>query len=410
MNKPNAEEFFSKMEEIISLKSEKKEYDINIIDELHADENAHTRILMKLLQFSRRGKYFILDKFIELLNEKLDESFKIKAFSEPNFKNQWAQIDGYIYSVQDNTAIIIENKIQWAIDQNKQIERYIKSSNEYGKISKERIYVIYLTDNGVKKASDISLTSKAKEMLCISENSSGRYIELNYQEHLLPLFKEILSYLDFTKEIYLKSAIIQYVDYLDGRFGLRKREKKFFESINQDLLNMFKINPANLVSLKDKADRYFEIINYENALKEQYPKEYLKYSCFFSNLKEYIFPDQLHPGKVKNDFFHFFARSEEHKKELLPFTVIDIKWNSYPNIIILYMNSGKWLKIDFPNDDLERSQNINLYIPEDMVICDDWIKKDMKTYVKTISYENSYESIKNSPVEFIKSIYSQIRL
>ena len=35
--------------------SEKSPYHINIIDELHANENAHTRILIKLLQFSKSG-------------------------------------------------------------------------------------------------------------------------------------------------------------------------------------------------------------------------------------------------------------------------------------------------------------------------------------------------------------------
>jgi hypothetical protein len=39
-------------------------YSINVISELHAGENANSRILRGLLQYSRNGKYTILQSFI----------------------------------------------------------------------------------------------------------------------------------------------------------------------------------------------------------------------------------------------------------------------------------------------------------------------------------------------------------
>ena len=60
--------------EIAKLES-KLPYNVNVIDELHANENAHSRILIKLLQYPRDGKLPILESFkshlrnIGLLNE-----------------------------------------------------------------------------------------------------------------------------------------------------------------------------------------------------------------------------------------------------------------------------------------------------------------------------------------------------
>ena len=111
MIKPVKEDFYNKLDELIKLNLQKKAYDINLIDELHANENAHTRILMKLLEFTRDNNYYILQKFLELLNERLEDTYKIENFVSPKFKYQWADIDGYIYQDKKN-AIIIENKIQ----------------------------------------------------------------------------------------------------------------------------------------------------------------------------------------------------------------------------------------------------------------------------------------------------------
>ena len=51
-------------------------YNINIIDELHADENAHSRILMKLLQFNEDKSFPILDSFLKELEIIRDRSLR----------------------------------------------------------------------------------------------------------------------------------------------------------------------------------------------------------------------------------------------------------------------------------------------------------------------------------------------
>ncbi|NHB69604.1 hypothetical protein [Perlabentimonas gracilis] len=53
--------------------SEQLPYHINIIDELRANENAHSRILIKLLKFNKNKiDYPILKSFLEFLSSQSD--------------------------------------------------------------------------------------------------------------------------------------------------------------------------------------------------------------------------------------------------------------------------------------------------------------------------------------------------
>ncbi|MBR0100987.1 MAG: PD-(D/E)XK nuclease family protein [Treponema sp.] len=127
-------------------------YNLNLIEECHANENAHTRILLKLLNFedSNGDKIFLKD-FILLLNEQLEkysiaENSKSQSYS---IAGQFAYIDGYICS--EEYAIILENKINGAVDQFEQIQSYIqKIENQTYNVDK--IFVVYLTNDGSKKS------------------------------------------------------------------------------------------------------------------------------------------------------------------------------------------------------------------------------------------------------------------
>lgn len=407
---PDENNFFTEFEKILEKNKQKKAYDINLIDELHANENAHTRILMKLLEFSREGNYFILSKVIDLLNTKLEDNYQIKSFSNPEFWQQWEQIDGYICSRTDNKAIIIENKIQWAEDQEQQIEKYVKSANnpKFGNIERKGIYVIYLTDNGLKKVTNTSLTTVAKEALDMNGESSGRFVEINYQDDLLPLFKEVLSYMDFSKEIFLKSALIQYIDYLDGRYGLREREKKFCCSVIQEMLQLFEIDLGKITNIKEKAELFFELRTYGNNLRIKNPVEFNRYSSFYYSFLEQIYPKQEQPGTVKNNFYHYFARNKENPLDLKPYDNLYINWNSYPNVIKFSKDEepDNWFQLVFPKDDFSDSSDIKILVPENKFLptADGWEKYRPNQYIKSIPYEHVYEKAME-PKEFLDYIF-----
>lgn len=191
-------------------------YHINIVDLLHADENAHTKMLLKLLQYPDNDKYPILSSFLNIIREKCS----IPEVGSPKFQCNKESIDGVISEV-GKYAIIIENKIHGAVDQNTQIERYIETVKAKG-FNNDQIYVIYLTRDGYKEIQDYSLTDKAKETLGMHDDETGRFLTFNYRSHILPwLEQKVLPEIKL-KEEHLVTTVKQYIDHLEGMFNIRK--------------------------------------------------------------------------------------------------------------------------------------------------------------------------------------------
>ncbi|MCQ2379075.1 MAG: PD-(D/E)XK nuclease family protein [Victivallaceae bacterium] len=217
---------------------QRQPYHINLIDELHANENAHTRILVKLLQYQKLGGSFILDSFLGLIKQMMNSEKEKNKLSflvcrnDPAVPPQIISGENYIDAliIYSDFAIIIENKIHWAVDQYKQIQRYVENVKQ--KIDAENIFVIYLTANENKKASERSFTIEAQEALEYkNEEDSGRFIQLTYMSHILPwLENEVLPSCTI-KEEWLISALRQYIDHLKGMFGLRDYDKIIWDKI-----------------------------------------------------------------------------------------------------------------------------------------------------------------------------------
>ena len=135
--------FVNEFKVIYDKEIQKLPYHINLIDELHANENAHSRILEKLLkQKTHDGKFEILESFISYLKEKGGRHFSKIQIKNPEITQEKERIDLWI---RDNKsyAIIIENKVNHAPDKGKQIERYINKTISYGFVEKN-IFVLYL--------------------------------------------------------------------------------------------------------------------------------------------------------------------------------------------------------------------------------------------------------------------------
>lgn len=319
-------EFIKKFTELKKKNASLLQYNLNLIDELHANENAHTRILLKLLDYESNQKKVILEEFLNLLNEKLVNQ-KIPILDDYRTTGQFEFIDGYIWSDSKKVAIIIENKINWACDQDEQIQRYIETAKQYG-IDEKNIFVVYLTDTGIKKAADYSFTDYAKKMLDWKDpENQGRYIESNYLNDILPFLYEIFDKLSFSKENVLKSAIFQYIDYLEGRFGMRKNEKEYNMAMNSDILKI--LNLGENLSKKEKFDKIGEL-QWElwNTL---------------DNVKNEVYPDR--PDVRLHDYLNFF----KDKKD--PFENISI-WSQR----LIFRNCRKFtdyeLKFEiYPKDD-----------------------------------------------------------
>ena len=257
----NDDDWIKLAEELQKLKSQLP-YHINIIDELHADENAHTRILIKLLKYKEEDKYPILNSFLAMLSNHCPEiPVFIKA---PEIKFGREYIDGTIKGFDlygKKFGIIIENKIHWAKDQNRQIERYIESFKE--NIPVNNIYAVYLTLNGYKIVDSSSLTEKAKSDLGVTNDENGRFIPINYRDDILPYLKETILPNCKIKEEYLLSAIQQYIDHLEGLLGLRKIDKETNSIMETSLIEKLGLKESDSV-----AHKYSELSKAEASLEK----------------------------------------------------------------------------------------------------------------------------------------------
>ena len=222
------------LNELYRLKKAALPYSINVIKELHANENANSRILRGLLQYSRKGHYPILQSFIKLIGTLADCDIDISIHTPELTNEQDCRID-LLIKEKKTYAIIIENKICDACDQETQIERYIEYIDGLG-IPKRKIFVIYLTRDGNKEISDISLTDKAKKYLGYTNRSNGRFICMNFKDDIMPWLDTIMRMKEIQNETMMSSSIILYVDYLKEMLDARKEDIEIENELKKYLM------------------------------------------------------------------------------------------------------------------------------------------------------------------------------
>ncbi|TXJ36251.1 PD-(D/E)XK nuclease family protein [Brachyspira aalborgi] len=119
-------ENIKRYEEILEKQGDRLNFNIfDIITDKWKKENFHSEILKFLLE--NYEDFF--NNFSELINIK-DK----KEYSNAEITNEEARIDILIKS--ENKAIIVENKINWAPDQNEQLAKYYKKVKEKKEVEK----------------------------------------------------------------------------------------------------------------------------------------------------------------------------------------------------------------------------------------------------------------------------------
>lgn len=213
-----SKEFRKKKEE----EEKKLPYHVNVIDELHINENGHSRVLTKLLQYkNEKNEYEILQSLLDYIKQK-NKNFEIKI-TNPKITQEKERID--LWVLDENYAIIFENKVYNAKDQEAQISRYIERTIEK-KYKEDQIFVIYLSKEG--KEPDQQSWGGYKEKF------KSRYVNLSFRYDILPWLKELQKKLgEKSKEKYLQSAILQYIDYLEGNKMFRTGS--IYKNMNMEL-------------------------------------------------------------------------------------------------------------------------------------------------------------------------------
>lgn len=265
-------------------------YNMNLLDEIRVIENAHSRILMKLLKYSDNNRYPCLELFLKSLGNPFD----CLKFENPSFTAEKDRIDLRIRDKINKKTIIIENKIHYAEEQPEQIDRYIKNEEEYG-YEIDNIYVLYLTrEGGTPSQNSLSLENKSK--------LGERFKAISFSDEILNWLGEIKKSTDSINngEIF-RSAVIQYVNHLEGLFCKREGE----ENMKNAMLNLVK-EKIKLESIEKPIENYKIISDYKSYLKE--------ISGYLDELKKEVVYAVL--GEFRDDLIHHLTEEDNKESEL----------------------------------------------------------------------------------------------
>ena len=255
-------------------------YHINVIDELHINENAHSRILTRLLQYrDQQGKYEFLDSLMKYIKDTaLSDEFNEISFKDPHITQEESRIDIWIRDRESGYSVIFENKINNAKDQKAQIERYINTTKDE-KFDENKIFVIYLSRTGEEPESQSWGEYK--------ESFKNRYLNLSFKSDILTWLKDKILPNVSDKDLYLRSSVMQYIDYLEGQYFLRSIDKQ----MNTNMEDLIK-KEFGLESLED-SEAYKTI---ESRLKEVYD------ICDKMDRLKQSYRSLFFKKKIENDF------------------------------------------------------------------------------------------------------------
>lgn len=236
MNEQQLSDLLNFASEFSSIKEEEQKklpFHLNLVDQLHINENAHSRILMHLLSYKNdNGKYVFLTSLIDLIKEMQSGDFGKITIESPQITQEKERID---LLVRDNDyAIIFENKIYNAADQDAQISRYINKTKEgLRNYREEDIYVVYLSQ--YPKEPELQSWGEYKDSF------RSRYVNLSFCYDILPWLKDKILPNINDKELFLQTAIIQYIDYLEGLFKIRNIDKPMNKELNRIIEEHFEL-------------------------------------------------------------------------------------------------------------------------------------------------------------------------
>ena len=250
--------FFQQYDKLLKKAEAKLPYHINVIDELRANENAHSRILAKLLQQeASHNRFEILESFIEYLTEKKMGSFNNIKIETPTITQETERIDLWVRE-KNKYAIIIENKIYYATDQDRQLERYIDKTKEQG-FSDEQIYVVYLSPRSEEPNEQSWGDYKNK--------FQERYLNLSFDNDILAWLKEKILPNVKLKDVFLRSAIEQYIDHLEGIFSLRTINNKMNMELQEFLKQELELNGTPVENITKLLAKQEEINNVSGQIR-----------------------------------------------------------------------------------------------------------------------------------------------
>ena len=218
----------------------KQKHPFLLADLIGTNENAHTKILQRLLVVNEH-KFF--QSFLEMAGLPVGKE-RLIVKEEPI--TQKASIgesgNGYmdLYFRYNGHYVIVENKINDAPDVKWQLARYVATVlgiNDFEKwldspfYGYNYIHVIYLTLDGSREVN--SNLKKKNHSLPDKLRNAIDYITLNYQEDILPwLIKSVLPNCTYDDDGIMIAGIRQYVAFLEQLFNRPATSSAITEYVN----------------------------------------------------------------------------------------------------------------------------------------------------------------------------------
>ena len=265
------DEFSQKHNEL----EKKLPYHINVIKELHVNENANSRILSALLQYNESGDFVLLKSFVDYFLAGKDIEI-----SNPYITTENLRID-LLVREEGKYAIIFENKIYNAALQKNQIARYIQKMRNEGYNDKQ-IYVVFLPSTDMYETNACSWTepkvecescdgTRCKQMPDLNEEFRDRYCVVTFREGIIDWLKESVIPNCRQKEVLMYTAAVQYLDYLECHFEISTIYKNMNMELEQFLKEKLQLNnlknEEQLVVIDAKMNEIQQLINQMDAMK-----------------------------------------------------------------------------------------------------------------------------------------------
>ncbi len=163
--------------------------------------------------------------------------------------------------------VIIENKINGAVEQKSQLYRYVHDigMKKYG-YSHSQIYVIYLNPTNHDRPTNFSL--------CDEKGKHDVFKELGYEHYTIQSYKDDITNwlrnLSIENEPLIQSALKQYINFLELKFHTSPLDKAMNHEIKELLLKELQIGDKSLeeqiTMLENQRDKTEDLLNHLDSL------------------------------------------------------------------------------------------------------------------------------------------------
>ena len=153
---------------------------LNVLLEAQPNEEGVSRILKGFFSYRQDGEYVALRSFVrKFLNEELASQIKKPVLQEEEYVTDQKRIDILVYE-KAKYAIVFENKIWDATEQENQLSNYIRGlkDQKYG-LTDDQVYIIYLPSDEGHGPTDRSWDKNIQKLY------KNRYCKVSFKEGII---------------------------------------------------------------------------------------------------------------------------------------------------------------------------------------------------------------------------------